>query len=342
MTETNVTTETIEQQTAHANHGWKRPVLIGAAALVVGLAGLAAAQEVWRQASYAELVAHANRVDIGGRAIHLSCSGVGETTYVLEAGATGFAETWAWVQDDLDDEARVCSYDRAGMGLSDPNPEGFSAEGVAADLHAALTAAGEAGPYVMVGHSLGGLLVRDFAATYPGDVEALVLVDPSHEDQLKHFDAEAASQVRSFSSLLDTLGTASSFGLLHLYSPLTAGAEGLQGDAWDTAAFNSQNRTHLAASADEMAHWDDITDRVRERELSALLPVLVVTAGEAVPGSESITDVVPDLHADIAGRFIPGKHITIESGNHFSLVMKPEPASHLAAAIERFVARLPS
>lgn len=332
--------DTIDEATPTLAQPWRKNLSVAAAAAVLGLAGLIVGQEIWRQSTYAELVTGVKQVDIGNRSIHLSCSGAGERTYVLEAGATGFAETWDWVQGNLDDRARVCSYDRAGMGLSEPNPDGFSVDGVAADLHTALSNAGEAGPYIMVGHSLGGLLVRDFAATYPDEVEALVLVDPSHEDQLEHFNEEAVSQVRNFSSLLDTLSTASTFGLLHLYSPLMAGAEGLQGEALKVAEFNAQSRSHLTASADEMAHWDDIADRVRARPLSTLLPVLVVTAGQAVPGSESITDVVPRLHADIAKRFVKGAHVTIPSGNHFSLVMKPEPASQLAAAIEGFVNRL--
>ena len=122
-------------------------------------------------------------IDVGGRRLHLLCGGKGTPTVVLEAGASSFSIDWTLVQRELDHTTRVCSYDRAGMGWSDSSTAATRAsEG--SDLHTLLSVAGERPPYVMVGASRGGLLVRAFAADYPDEVLGLVLVDPASEDRL--------------------------------------------------------------------------------------------------------------------------------------------------------------
>jgi pimeloyl-ACP methyl ester carboxylesterase len=108
-------------------------------------------------------------VDIGGRKIHMICTGNGSPTVILEAGASAFAIDWTLVQGELARTNRVCSYDRAGSGFSDP-ATGGPGGGVIADLHAALQAAGEKPPYVMVGASMGGIYVRLYQAQYPDEV----------------------------------------------------------------------------------------------------------------------------------------------------------------------------
>lgn len=116
-------------------------------------------------------------VDIGGRRLHLLCSGQGAPTVILEAGASSFAVDWTLVQREVAKSHRVCSYDRAGMGWSDPLPADAIATETA-DLHAVLTAAKERGPYVLVGASRGGLLIRNYLAQHPADVVGLVFVAP--------------------------------------------------------------------------------------------------------------------------------------------------------------------
>src|SRR5215216_812214 len=118
------------------------------------------------------------RVDFGGRALFISCTGTGSPTVVLEAGSGNGADTWAGVQPEVARFTRVCSYDRAGLGRSDPAPSGVrTVQDSVDDLHALLAAADISGPIVLVGHSVGGLIVRLYASQYPGEVAGAVLVD---------------------------------------------------------------------------------------------------------------------------------------------------------------------
>lgn len=121
-------------------------------------------------------------VSIGERALFLACSGSGSPTVILEAGLGGDHTTWARVQPAIARFTRVCSYDRAGLGQSDPAPVPRSSADVAADLDALLEHAQIDGPYVLIAHSFGGLHARVFAAQRPHDIAGLVLVDAVHEE----------------------------------------------------------------------------------------------------------------------------------------------------------------
>ena len=120
-----------------------------------------------------------NTVEVDGRRIGLTCEGSGSPTVVLIGGARSPADlVWPETVDALSPLTRVCVFDRAGLGASDPQPRSpQTAADVVADLHAALEAAGEAGPFVPVGFSFGGLVAQLFASTYPDELAGLVLVE---------------------------------------------------------------------------------------------------------------------------------------------------------------------
>lgn len=105
-------------------------------------------------------------------------------TVVLEAGAGDFSFDWGLVQPDVARFARVCTYDRAGYAWSEAGPTPRTMQQIAYELHTSLTKAGIKPPYVLVGHSLGGLMVRQYASQYPNKTAGMVLVDSSHEDQM--------------------------------------------------------------------------------------------------------------------------------------------------------------
>jgi pimeloyl-ACP methyl ester carboxylesterase len=145
-------------------------------AVVLGLAAVLTAVAHGQETNYS---APGRLVDVGGRKLHINCTGVGSPTVVLEGGGGAFAIDWALVQPRVAESTRVCSYDRAGLGWSDRGPAYEVVEQIVSDLHSGLLAAGEKGPYVLVGASIGGIYIRAYQRTYPDEVAALVFTNSS-------------------------------------------------------------------------------------------------------------------------------------------------------------------
>lgn len=122
-------------------------------------------------------------VDVGGYRLHVHCTGTGSPTVLFENGSADFSFVWDLVQPEVSKFTRTCSYDRAGYAWSDPGPQPRSFEQLNLELHTVLQKMGVAGPYVLVGQSYGGFVVRAFAERYPKEVVGVVLVDAAHEDQ---------------------------------------------------------------------------------------------------------------------------------------------------------------
>jgi len=125
-------------------------------------------------------------VNIGGHRLHLNCSGEGSPTIVLDAALGGSSLSWSLVQPAVSRQTRTCSYDRAGFGWSDAGPMPRTAARIAHELRVLLERAGIPPPFVLVGHSFGGLVMRIFASRYRTDVAGLVLVDPAHPEDWVH------------------------------------------------------------------------------------------------------------------------------------------------------------
>ena len=122
--------------------------------------------------------------DVGGRNLHLICSGDGSPTVILEAGGGSSSVQWWAIDDQLAAFSRVCMYDRPGFGYSDPSPTELTFEDGARDLNALLVAAGVPGPYILVGHSKGGMHVRTYARLYPDDIAGVLLLDAAEEEDI--------------------------------------------------------------------------------------------------------------------------------------------------------------
>ena len=116
-------------------------------------------------------------VDVGGYRLHINCTGKGSPTVVIEAGWGDSSASWGWVQPEVAKTTRICTYDRAGMGWSEASPQPQTAREYAKELHTLLAKANEPGPYVLVGHSMGGYTVIVYAHDYPAEVAGLVLID---------------------------------------------------------------------------------------------------------------------------------------------------------------------
>jgi pimeloyl-ACP methyl ester carboxylesterase len=131
-------------------------------------------------------------IDVGGSRLHIHCHGertAGAPLVVLEAGLGRTTRTWDNVFEPIAQFARVCAYDRQGVGLSEGILESEGINAVVERLHALLRKADEPPPYVMAGHSWGGALVRYYATVYPSEVTGIVLIDSTHEDQTTRFEA---------------------------------------------------------------------------------------------------------------------------------------------------------
>jgi pimeloyl-ACP methyl ester carboxylesterase len=154
-------------------------------------------------------------VDVGGHRLHLHCVGEGSPTVVLDAGLGAFSLDWGAVQPQIATSTRVCAYDRAGLGWSEPGPLPRSPQQFADELHVLLTNAGVEGPYVLV--VLSGKTARLFASQHPNDVAGMVLVDARHESVDEHVTPEQlateSAEQRRFQRMI---GWMAKFGLVRL------------------------------------------------------------------------------------------------------------------------------
>jgi pimeloyl-ACP methyl ester carboxylesterase len=176
--------------------------------LVIGILSLAALGAVYQMIATAmdrrALPAPGQMIDVGGYSLHLYCVGQntdGRPTVILESGLGATSSSWGWIQPSVAKTTRVCAYDRAGMGWSDPSPAPRDAQNIASELHTLLQNAQIPGPYVLAGWSYGGLYVRQYADQYPDEVVGLVLIDSSSPEQCTSTpatQAQCASMAKTY------------------------------------------------------------------------------------------------------------------------------------------------
>lgn len=198
---------------------WTVRVVVGLVAVIVLLVAVGASYEaIMAAGDDTRYPAPGQRVDVGGYRLHVHCVGEGSPTVVLDAGLGGFSLDWSLVQPELAATTRVCAYDRAGYGWSDPSPHARTPSQIADELHTLLVNAGIQGPYVLVGHSAAGKDVRLFADRYPQAVVGMVLIDARHEsvDTNRSPEALAAehTQQRRFQR---TIWAAARLGLVRAF-----------------------------------------------------------------------------------------------------------------------------
>ncbi|HSA99926.1 MAG TPA: alpha/beta hydrolase [Anaerolineales bacterium] len=156
-------------------------------------------------------------VDVGGYRLHINCTGTGSPTVVIDAGLGDWSTSWGGtVQPEVAKTTRVCTYDRAGMGWSESGPLPRDAEQFVKELHTLLQNAHIPGPYVMVGHSLGGLPVRVFAHEYSSEVAGVVLIESMSPKQFKQSSAEGQAQAESRSQPFSLQAALARFGVVRL------------------------------------------------------------------------------------------------------------------------------
>jgi pimeloyl-ACP methyl ester carboxylesterase len=173
----------------------------------LAFASLGGAYETVREALPEALPEGGRLVDVGGHRLYLECSGSGSPTVVLEAGLGGSSSAWETIAPAVAQETRVCTYDRAGLGWSENAPGSRNGTQTASDLRTLLNRAGEPGPYVLAGHSLGGAYVLGFAEQFPEQVAGVALLDSMSPDQFTRVSgyADFYDRLHRVSGLLPSL-----------------------------------------------------------------------------------------------------------------------------------------
>jgi pimeloyl-ACP methyl ester carboxylesterase len=310
--------------------------------LIVALLILAVAGAIY-QAIATELAERAypppgEMVDVGGYSLHINCVGQGSPTVVLDAGSGGFSAQWVRVQREVSGTTRVCAYDRAGMGWSEMGPEPRDAKQITGELHTLLGKAGIEGPFVLVGHSFGGMYMQTYAARYPDEVAGVALVDSSTDpDQFSQRPEgrdsyEPQKQTFAVVPLLVRLGVSlpARLGVVRLLSELDPASPQLP----------QQQRAQIDALTPSTRQWSTSaleflapTQTLRLGSLGSLgnKPLAVVTAGESEPSWLERQD-------DLATLSPNSIHRVVEGATHTSLMYDRSDSQATSAAIVGVVA----
>lgn len=270
-------------------------------------------------------------VGVGGRRLHIHCTGKGSPTVVLDAGLPGSCLSWTFVQPEVAKFTRVCSYDRAGLGWSDPGPEPRTAQRIVEELHQLLTNAGIQGPYVLVGHSFGGLTVRLYAATYPDEVAAMVLVDPLPPSEWLHLTERQTRNIAAGVRMARRAALGARLGLLRLYLSLVSSGmikAKAQGD-WVGSfkklpaellpvvrAFWSQPKPYQAL-ADQVAALAESAVQVAAAGAYGEVPVVILSASNTSLARRTEQEATARLSTN-------GKHLVAAKSGHWVQLDQPE------------------
>ena len=283
--------------------------------VMIGLALIGAVYE--RMAEAADAKAYpppGQMVDVDGYRLHINCTGTGSPTVVIVAGLGDWSTSWGGVvQPEVAKTTRVCTYDRAGMGWSEANPLPSDAAQFARELHALLENANVQGPYVMVGHSLGGLIVRVFAHDYASEVAGVVLVDSMNPKQVTESLSNKLALFSSIEAAVARVGVGRLLVKLPAIAPsLPAGDEAYYPLLFRPQTFQTAANEYreLPASAAEAAAVTSFGD----------LPLIVLTARlNDNPGW-------PEWQNELLQLSSNSQHLIAENSGHSIQVDEPDAA----------------
>jgi len=276
-------------------------------------------------------------VDVGGYSLHINCVGQGSPTVVLDAGLGSMSAEWVWVQREVSDTTRVCAYDRAGMGWSEMGPEPRDAKQITRELHTLLSKAGIEGPYVLVGHSFGGLYMQTYAARYPDEVAGVAFIDSSTElDQFSRRPETRDSyepQKQNFAVVpqLERLGVSlpARLGIVRLLFKLSPASPELPPQQRAQIDALSPSTRQVSTYALEFLAPTQ-TRRLGSQGSLGNKPLAVVTAGKSEPSWLKRQD-------DLATISSNSMHRVVEGATHTSVVYERSDAQATSAAIVEVV-----
>ena len=269
-------------------------------------------------------------VDVGGRGLHIDCVGRGSPTVVLDAGTGEMSADWALVQRDVSETTRVCAYDRAGMGWSEPGPEPRDAGRITGELHALLEDAGIDGPYVLGGHSFGGLYAQTYAARYPEEVAGVALIESSSPEQFGHRPAardgrEPPKRTFALASLLARIG------VVRLVYKLTPAPSGLPPQQRARIDALGPSTRQVDTTASELGAASQSAAQARGLRSLGDKPLAVLSAGTQEPEWLEMQQDLATLSSHSTHRVVPG-------ATHTSVLYDRSDARATSAAIVEVVA----
>ena len=284
------------------------------------------------------------RVDIGGYGLHIYCTGEGsDPTVVVDAGNADFSVTWTGIQREVEKSARICTYDRAGYGWSDVSPHPRTATQMSKELHQLLVNAKVEPPYILVGHSLGGMTIRVFADLYPDEVAGMVLVDAGHEDYLERMPPEYLKLNQRQQSYFSTLGFMSRFGILHLIGNSSKGADlippqtaKLPKDVQSVYLMMISHPAYFDTTLAELRALPEISEEVRNTGLLGDIPLTILTAdsideagvksiglGDDFPAAE-VQQAFNEMQNEFEALSTNSTHIIVKDSTHAIPLDKPD------------------
>jgi len=272
-------------------------------------------------------------VSINGHRLHIQSDGKGGPTVLLEAGLGSMSCGWGWIQPEVARFTRVVSYDRPGLGWSEPDNSPRTASHNARQLHDLLHASGIEGPYVVVGHSMGGLLVREFADKYPDEVVGMVLVDAAHPDQYWRSPAIKRHMDSGF-HMLKNIPLMAKLGLVRITGYLNSQAEGLPVKQREEAEAFLASCGHLETANNEAEAWDSVCSEVRRARKLGGKPLAIVSAGkDTLAGARELQD-------ELAGLSFDSTHVVVRGATHVTLVTHREYALTVVEAIRQVLEKV--
>jgi pimeloyl-ACP methyl ester carboxylesterase len=308
---------------------WRKAALLAAAAM----GSAATVQQMLTVRDRRRYPAPGLLVHVDGRRIHLQVRGAASAgpTVVLEAGMGSFSPNWYWVQEDLAPVVRNVSYDRAGLGWSRRSRRPRDAQAIAMELRDAMREAAIEPPYVLAGHSFGGLPVRAFADLYPELTAGLVLVDASHPDQWVRWPTPHADRILEVSQrIFGWLGWLGVLRALNLSRGITAGLPARQAAELRAGAALPG---FAATEAAQMRSWSVSREQLNAASPLGDLPLAVLAVSEQPLGGELLTALQRELAELTQGSSFE----VVQGASHESLISNREHARVVARTIEAVV-----
>ena len=269
-----------------------------------------------------------NLIDVGGFKMHIHCEGEGSPTVILEAMSGGTSVNWGWIQPEVQKETRVCVYDRAGFGWSESDTEYPTLARTVRNLHTLLVNANIKGPYVMVGHSLGGMYMREFAAEYPDEVAGMVLVDEANPQQFVKYP-ELFADGDGYLKVLKGIQFATRLGIPHLYFAL--------GGEIDFAKLSEPQKSQFKVIWSSPQFFETQGAEIHTARgiwsdtlmLDGLgnMPLMIVSRGVDLDYEWN------KYQDDLARLSTNSRHITVGGANHTALMFDPKYARVVSDAI---------